>query len=79
MLIVDTAGRLHVDDEMMSEIKKIDSKVHPHQRLFVVDSMAGQDALNSAKAFHEALDLTIVGVDEATEKPEDHAARTCAT
>jgi len=58
VLIIDTAGRLHVDDEMMSEIKKIDQKVQPHQRLFVVDAMAGQDALNSAKAFHEALDLT---------------------
>jgi len=58
VLIIDTAGRLHVDDEMMVEIKKIDQKVKPHQRLFVVDAMAGQDALNSAKAFHEALDLT---------------------
>jgi signal recognition particle subunit SRP54 len=58
VLIVDTAGRLHVDGEMMSEVQAIDREVKPHERLFVVDSMAGQDAVNSARAFNDALDLT---------------------
>jgi signal recognition particle subunit SRP54 len=58
VLIVDTAGRLHVDGEMMGEVQAIDREVKPHERLFVVDSMAGQDAVNSARAFNEALDLT---------------------
>jgi signal recognition particle subunit SRP54 len=58
VLIVDTAGRLHVDDEMMGEVQAIDREVQPHERLFVVDSMAGQDAVNSARAFNAALDLT---------------------
>lgn len=58
VLIVDTAGRLHVDGEMMSEVQAIDREVAPHERLFVVDSMAGQDAVNSARAFNDALDLT---------------------
>jgi signal recognition particle subunit SRP54 len=57
-LIVDTAGRLHVDTELMDEVRAIEAKVGSHERLFVVDAMAGQDALNSAKAFGEALDLT---------------------
>src|SRR5690606_8114592 len=51
VLIVDTAGRLHVDDEMMSEIREIDAAVKPTETLFVVDSMAGQDAVNAARAF----------------------------
>jgi signal recognition particle subunit SRP54 len=58
VLIVDTAGRLHVDDDMMREVQAIDREVQPHERLFVVDSMAGQDAVNSARAFNAALDLT---------------------
>jgi len=58
VLIVDTAGRLHVDAELMDEVRAIETKVGSHERLFVVDAMAGQDALNSAKAFGEALDLT---------------------
>jgi len=58
VLIVDTAGRLHVDAELMGEVRAIEAKVGSHERLFVVDAMAGQDALNSAKAFGEALDLT---------------------
>ncbi len=57
-LIIDTAGRLHVDAELMQEVQAIDRASHPHQRLFVVDAMAGQDALNSARAFGSALDLT---------------------
>ena len=58
VLIVDTAGRLHVDADMMREVQQIDAAVTPHERLFVVDSMAGQDAVNAARAFNEALDLT---------------------
>ncbi|HTX25146.1 MAG TPA: signal recognition particle protein [Steroidobacteraceae bacterium] len=57
-LIVDTAGRLHVDEEMMEEVRQIDAALHPHERLFVVDAMAGQDAVNAARAFGAALDLT---------------------
>lgn len=58
VLIVDTAGRLHVDAEMMEEIKAIHAVVQPVETLFVVDSMTGQDAVNSAKAFDAALPLT---------------------
>ncbi len=54
-LILDTAGRLHVNDALMGELKGINSLVKPHQVLLVVDAMTGQDAVNSAKAFHEAL------------------------
>ena len=57
-LIVDTAGRLHVDAEMMDEVRRIDAALTAHERLFVVDSMAGQDAVNAARAFGEALELT---------------------
>jgi signal recognition particle subunit SRP54 len=57
-LIIDTAGRLHVDAELMQEVRDIDAAVQPHERLFVVDAMAGQDAVNAAKAFGEALALT---------------------
>ena len=58
VLIVDTAGRLHVDADMMSEIREIDAAVAPTETLFVVDSMAGQDAVNAARAFGSALTLT---------------------
>ncbi len=58
VLIADTAGRLHVDAEMMEEVKRIDCVLQPRERLFVVDSMAGQDAVNAARAFGEALELT---------------------
>jgi len=58
VLIVDTAGRLHVDDEMMGEIKQLHAAVDPTETLFVVDSMTGQDAANTAKAFNDALPLT---------------------
>jgi signal recognition particle subunit SRP54 len=58
ILLLDTAGRLHVDAEMMAEVKDLENAIHPHERLFVVDSMAGQDAVNAAKAFNEALALT---------------------
>jgi signal recognition particle subunit SRP54 len=58
VIIIDTAGRLHVDDEMMDEIKRIHAAVNPTETLFVVDSMTGQDAANTAKAFNDALPLT---------------------
>jgi signal recognition particle subunit SRP54 len=58
VLIVDTAGRLHVDADMMEEIKRIHQAVAPTETLFVVDSMTGQDAANTASAFHDALPLT---------------------
>ncbi|MCK5497781.1 MAG: signal recognition particle protein [Gammaproteobacteria bacterium] len=57
-LLVDTAGRLHIDDEMMEEIKQLNNVLTPSDILFVVDSMMGQDAVNAAKAFDEALPLT---------------------
>ncbi|MDH5263927.1 MAG: signal recognition particle protein, partial [Betaproteobacteria bacterium] len=58
VLIVDTAGRLGIDEAMMAEVKAIHAAVHPIETLFVVDSMQGQDAVNVAKAFSEALPLT---------------------
>jgi signal recognition particle subunit SRP54 len=58
VLIVDTAGRLHVDAELMDEVKQIEAAVDTHERLFIVDAMAGQDAVNSARAFSETLDIT---------------------
>ena len=58
VLLVDTAGRLHIDADMMDEIRQLHSAVNPHETLFVVDSMTGQDAANTAQAFNEALPLT---------------------
>ncbi|WP_301153136.1 signal recognition particle protein [Metapseudomonas otitidis] len=58
VVIVDTAGRLHVDGEMMEEIKQVHAAIKPVETLFVVDAMTGQDAANTAKAFNEALPLT---------------------
>ena len=58
VVILDTAGRLHIDGEMMLEIQQIADDVQPNEVLFVVDSMTGQDAVTSAKAFSEALPLT---------------------
>lgn len=55
VLILDTAGRLHVNNELMGELQAIDRALEPHQILLVVDAMTGQDAVNSAKAFHERL------------------------
>ncbi len=57
MVIVDTAGRLAVDEQMMNEIAAIKEAVNPNETLFVVDSMTGQDAVNTAKAFNERLDF----------------------
>jgi len=58
VLIVDTAGRLAIDQEMMDEIRRLHAVLNPAETLFVVDSMQGQDAVNTAKAFAEALPLT---------------------
>ncbi len=56
VIIIDTAGRLSIDEEMMQEVADIKAKVNPTEILFVVDSMTGQDAVNTAKAFHDKLD-----------------------
>ena len=58
VLIVDTAGRLHVDEDMMTELKKLRDLLNPAEVLLVIDAMTGQDAVNAAKAFHEAVPLT---------------------
>lgn len=58
VLIVDTAGRLHIDDEMMQEIREISNAINPTETLLVVDSMTGQDAANMAKVFNDTLALT---------------------
>ncbi|AHF73414.1 signal recognition particle protein [Candidatus Sodalis pierantonius str. SOPE] len=58
VLLVDTAGRLHVDETMMAEIIAIHAAIHPVETLFVVDAMTGQDAANTAKAFNQVLPLT---------------------
>ena len=56
-VIVDTAGRLAVDEEMMDEISRVHAAIHPSETLFVVDAMTGQDAVNTAKAFNDRLDF----------------------
>jgi signal recognition particle subunit SRP54 len=58
VLIVDTAGRLHIDTEMMDEIRQVHAALNPVETLFVVDSMTGQDAANTARAFNDSLPLT---------------------
>lgn len=58
VLLVDTAGRLHVDDELMNEIQQLHKAVNPVETLFVIDAMIGQDAVTTAKAFNDALPLT---------------------
>ncbi len=58
VLLVDTAGRLAIDEAMMAEIRRLHEALQPTETLFVVDAMLGQDAVNTAKAFHEALPLT---------------------
>ena len=55
VLLLDTAGRLHVDEDLMKEIEAIDRAVQPHQRMLVVDAMTGQDAVNSAREFNDRL------------------------
>jgi signal recognition particle subunit SRP54 len=58
VLIVDTAGRLHIDETLMTEIKDLHKAINPIETLFVIDAMIGQDAVNTAKAFNDALPLT---------------------
>jgi len=58
VVIIDTAGRLHIDEELMGEIKALHKAIDPVETLFVIDAMIGQDAVNTAKAFDEALPLT---------------------
>ncbi len=58
VLILDTAGRMHIDEDMMAEIKRLHQAIQPIETLFVVDAMTGQDAANTAKAFNDALPLT---------------------
>ena len=58
ILIVDTAGRLHIDDQLMDEMQHLKSLLNPQEILFVADAMTGQDAVNSAKEFHDKLTLT---------------------
>ncbi len=58
VVIIDTAGRLAVDEAMMTEVANVKAAVNPHEILFVVDSMTGQDAVNTAKAFNDRLDFT---------------------
>ena len=64
-VIIDTAGRLHIDTDMMDEIKALHQAINPIETLFVVDAMTGQDAANTAKAFNEALSLTGVVLTKA--------------
>ena len=58
ILIIDTAGRLAIDETMMAEIKALTAAVNPSETLFVVDAMTGRNAANTAKAFNDALPLT---------------------
>ena len=57
VLILDTAGRLHINDELMGELRRVNAAVSPHQIFLVIDAMTGQDAVNSARAFNEQLEL----------------------
>ncbi len=57
VVLLDTAGRLHIDDELMEQLKRIDRRLNPEQVYLVVDGMTGQDAVNSARAFNDALEL----------------------
>ncbi|MDH4156151.1 MAG: signal recognition particle protein [candidate division Zixibacteria bacterium] len=62
VVILDTAGRLHIDDEMMTELEIIKARVKPHEILLVADSMTGQDAVNVAREFHQRLNITGVAL-----------------
>lgn len=57
IVILDTAGRLHINEELMEELRQIKAKVHPHETLLVVDAMSGQDAVNVAKTFNESVEI----------------------
>ena len=74
VVILDTAGRLHIDEALMEELKNVKSNVKPHEILLVVDSMTGQDAVNVAKAFNENL-----GIDGVVLTKLDGDTRGCAS
>ena len=57
VVIVDTAGRLHIDEDLMGELVRIKEDIHPHEILLVVDAMTGQDAVTAAEAFDKALGI----------------------
>ena len=73
-LIVDTAGRLHIEDALMRELEGVRRAVEPHQVMLVVDGMAGQDALTAAKAFHERLPIDGVSLTKFDADPRGGAA-----
>ncbi len=79
VLILDTAGRLHVDDDMMQEIKSLHAAIKPAETLFVVDAMTGQDAANTAKAFNDVLELTGVILSKADGDTRGGAALSVAS
>jgi signal recognition particle subunit SRP54 len=58
VVILDTAGRLHIDDAMMAELRQIEGRVHPHETLLVADAMTGQDAVHAAEEFHRSVKLS---------------------
>lgn len=58
VVIIDTAGRLHIDEQLMQELEDINQAVHPHEKLLVVDAMSGQDVVNVAQAFHQQLGIS---------------------
>ncbi len=77
VLLVDTAGRLAIDQAMMDEVKELHAVLKPHETLFVVDAMTGQDAANTAKAFAEALPLTGVILTKTDGDARGGAALSC--
>ena len=79
VVLVDTAGRLHVDGEMMTEIQQLHAAITPVETLFVVDAMTGQDAANTAKAFNDALPLTGVILTKADADTRGGAALSVRT
>ena len=79
VVIIDTAGRLAVDEEMMDEIARIKETVKPHETLFVVDAMTGQDAVNTAKAFNDRLDFDGVVLTKLDGETRGGAALTIRT
>src|SRR5206468_9399753 len=72
VVIIDTAGRLAIDEAMMTEVTNIKNAVNPNEILFVVDSMTGQDAVNTAKAFNDQLDFS--GVVLTKLRSEEHTS-----
>ncbi len=74
IVIIDTAGRLHIDETLMGELKDIKSETSPNEIMLVVDAMTGQDAVNVAEAFHEALDIDSVLLTKLDGDPRGGAA-----